>query len=319
MRSLNLHGTLKAILCSGAILAAAAVTTAPVLLPAPAYAQASSVRFIVNDVAITSTDIDRRVALLRLMGRSGNLRDIASKEMIDQVLRQQEMARLRVTPPDEQVNQAYENFARSNKLTTAQMNQILNEAGVGRDHFKSFIRTQIGWGRVLQARNQSSGSLSEQEVVARILQQGGKKPSTTEYTLQQFIFVVPAAERGRIMGQRKSQAQAMRNRVRGCENSHELARSQLDVTVRDLGRFLAPQLPPDWKDQIEKTKAGSATAIKETERGVEFIVVCSTRQVSDDYVARLVFQSQQQNDKSAEKLSEEVMAELRKRARIVRR
>ena len=61
--------------------------------------------------------------------------------------------------------------------------------------------------------------------------------------------------------------------------------------MRDLGRVLAPQLPPEWADQIKKTKAGAATPVRETERGVEFIGICSAREVSDDKVAQMVFQS----------------------------
>lgn len=309
----------KSLLSGAAMLLASAVVSTTALVPLPAHAQAATVRYIVNDVAITSYDIDRRAALLRLMGRKGNLREIANQEMIDQTLRLQEMARLRITISDQMVNEAYNNFARSNKMTTAQLDQVLSQSGVTRDHFKGFMRGQMGWGRVLQARQRGSTTLSEQDVVAKILEQGGQKPSATEYTLQQVIFVVPAAERSRIMGKRKQEAQAMRNRFSNCDSTHGLAKGHIDVTIRDLGRFLSPQLPDDWKDLILKTRAGGATAIRETERGVEFIGICSTREVSDDYVARLVFQSEQQTDISAEKVSEEAMAELREKARIIKR
>jgi len=319
MRNLKSKAAFTSLLSGAAMLLGSVAVSAAALVPSSAYAQAAQVRYIVNDVAITSYDIDRRAALLKLMGRKGNLREIANQEMIDQTLRLQEIARLRVGATDQMVDESYANFAQSNKMSTAQLDQIMSQAGVTRDHFKNFIRVQMGWGRVLQSKQRAEQTLSEQDVVAKMLQQGGRKPSATEYTLQQVIFVVPAAERSRTMGQRKQQAQAMRGRVRGCDGLHELAKGQLDVTVRDLGRFLAPQLPPDWKDQIVKTQVGGATAVRETERGVEFITVCSTREVSDDYVARLVFQSEQKVDTSSEKVSEELMAELRKKARIIRR
>lgn len=319
MRDLKSKAAFKSLLSGAAMLLGAVAVSAPAFIPSSAYAQAAQVRYVVNDVAITSYDIDRRVALLKLMGRTGNLGEVANQEMIDQTLRLQEIARLRVSATDQMVDQSYESFAQSNNMSTAQLDGVLTQAGVTRDHFKNFIRAQMGWGRVLQSKVQSSQTLSEQDVVAKMLQQGGRKPSATEYTLQQVIFVIPAAERSRTIGNRKQQAQAMRNRVRGCDSLHDLARGQLDVTVRDLGRFLSPQLPSDWKDQITKTQAGGATTVRETERGVEFITVCSTREVSDDYVAQLVFQNEQQVDTSGEKISAELTAELRKKARIVRR
>jgi peptidyl-prolyl cis-trans isomerase SurA len=93
----------------------------------------------------------------------------------------------------------------------------------------------------------------------------------------------------------------------------------IDVTVRDLGRVLAPQLPPDWAEQIKATKVGGATVTRETERGVEFIGICSSREVSDDKVAQMVFQGESSGDKNADELSKKYIDELKAKARIVKR
>ena len=41
----------------------------------------------------------------------------------------------------------------------------------------------------------------------RMLQNGGKKPTTTEYTLQQVIFVIPDSERGKLIGAAQARGQ----------------------------------------------------------------------------------------------------------------
>jgi peptidyl-prolyl cis-trans isomerase SurA len=196
------------------------------------------------------------------------------------------------------------------------------QAGVTKQHFKEFIRAQMAWNQALGARHraeQGGSGTSEQEMVRRMLEKGGSKPSATEYMLQQVIFVVPAAERKSTMAKRKREAEAMRARFNGCENTHQFAKGLLDVTVRDLGRVLAPQLPPEWADQIKKTKTGGATTIRETERGVEFIGICSSREVSDDKVAQMVFQAEGKTDDKADALSEKYLGELKAKARIVKR
>ena len=131
--------------------------------------------------------------------------------------------------------------------------------------------------------------------------------------------MVPAAERKATLGKRKREAEAMRARFNGCNTTRQFAKGLIDVTVRDLGRFLAPQLPPDWADQIKATKVGGATVVRETERGVEFIGICSSREVSDDKVAQMVFENEGSNDKAAEELSQKYMDELKAKARIVKR
>lgn len=305
-------------LFSASFAVAVAAGALPVVLTALPVA-ASEIKYVVNNVPVTTYDIQRRAALLKLQNRKGNLNQLAAEEMIDQTLRDAEVRRLGIRVTDEQVDAAFKRFAASNKLSTTQMAGILQQAGVTQDHFKGFIRSQMGWNQALSARFKSQGgTMSEQDVVRRMQQQGGNKPSATEYMLQQVIFVVPASEKGK-MGQRKREAEAMRARFNGCDSTREFAKGLIDVTVRDLGRVLAPELPPEWADQIKKTQTGGATTVKETDRGVEFIGICSSREVSDDRVAKMVFQSETKSDEQADVLDKNYLAELRKRARIVER
>lgn len=286
----------------------------------PSEAPASEIKYVVNGVPVTSYDIARRSAFLKLQRRKGNVRDIATQEMIDQVLRTVEIKRLRIRISDAAVQQSYANFAQGNKLTTKQMDQILGQSGVTKRHFLEFIRTQMGWSRALGARFRADGGgVSEQDVVQRMLQQGGKKPSATEYMLQQVIFVIPKAERKANLNRRKKEAQAMRNRFNSCNTTREFAKGLIDVTVRDLGRVLEPELPPDWAEPIKETQAGAATTIRVTDRGVEFIGICSAREVSDDRVAQMVFQTEGASNEKAEELSDKYMAELKEKARIIER
>ena len=281
-------------------------------------AAAAEIKYIVNNMPITTADIQHRSAFFRLQKRKGD----AANEMIEQTLRVAEANRLGVRISDRQVNEAYARFASSNKMEAAQLDSILAQAGVTKQHFKDFIRAQMAWNQAVGARYQAeqsgAGLTSQQQAVRNMLKKGGEKPSATEYMLQQVIFVVPAAERRSALGKRKHEAEALRARFNGCANTHQFAKGLLDVTVRDLGRILAPQLPPDWAEQIKKTKAGGATAVRETERGVEFIGVCSAREVSDDRVAQLVLQNENANA-DADQLAKKYMEELKAKAKIVRR
>ncbi len=306
--------------CIASLSLALMVVAAPasmVLLPAPAMA--SEIKVIVNKTPITSYDIQRRAAFLKLQRRGGNLNAEAESQMIDQALQMGEAQRLGVTVTDDQVNAAYTRFAQSNKMPVAKLDEILNKGGITKAHFKEFIRSQMSWNQALSRRNRGS-TMTEQDVVRKMLQQGGAKPSATEYMLQHVIFVVPASERGN-MAKRKREAEALRSRFNGCNNTREFAKGLIDVTVKDLGRRLAPELPADWAEQIKSTKVGNATAVRETANGVEFIGICSSREVSDDRVARLTLQAEEGEggSKNADELSKKYLEELRAKAKIVKR
>lgn len=301
--------------------ASAAFSTAGISVISTQAHAAAEVAVIVNNNAITNYDITRRAAFLKLQQRKGNLNKLAREELVNDMLKRVEMTRRNINVSDSEVSQAYASFASRNKMTLSQLNRILNESGVTPEHFKTFIRTQIGWNRLVGARFKSTsngGMISEQEAVQRMLQNGGVKPRAREYTLQQVIFVVPANRRGTI-GSRQAQANHFRTAFQGCNNLRTQAKSQMDVTVRNLGRVLEQQLPPDWSKSVIATPAGRLTAPRTTERGVEMLAVCEIRQVSDDRVARLVYSiqdSQKNTNAKADELSEKYLKELRASARI---
>lgn len=305
----------KYLFSAGLALLVAASSVSVTAVVQPAFA--AEIKYVVNGIPITTGDIAHRAAFFKLQHKKGD----AKEEMIDQTLRLAEAKRLGIHITDQQVDAAYQRFASGNKMPLAKLDAIMSQSGVTKEHFKEFIRAQMAWNQALSARYRSGegGSVTEQDAVRRMLDKGGAKPTATEYMLQQVIFVVPASERAATLAKRKREADAMRARFSSCNTTREFAKGLLDVTVRDLGRVLAPQLPTDWAEQIKATKVGGATPTRETERGVEFIGICSSREVSDDKAAQMVFQAEGSSDKDADELSKKYVAELRQKAKIVER
>ncbi|WP_019279749.1 peptidylprolyl isomerase [Rhizobium grahamii] len=282
---------------------------------------ASEVKVVVNGTAITSGDVAKRQAFLRLQHQKADAK-AAEEQLIEQTLKQQEISRVRMSVSTDDVNASFARFATGNKLTTDQMTQILERAGVGVAHFKAFIAVQMSWPRLVNARYGSSNRMSNADLVARMME-NKQKPETTEYILQQMIFVVPASKKG-IVGKRKSEAEASRSKYPGCDQAKVFAATMRDVSVRDLGRVLAPELPAEWKPLVEQAK-GNTTATRVTDRGVEYIAICSQRQVSDDQAAEMVFRQEDLDKAKAGKNAppenpnaQKYLDELRKKAQIMR-
>lgn len=305
--------------CRRMAIAATAIAISFVVEPlqAPAFA-ASEVVAVVNKTPITSSDVAKRVAFLKLQRRTGNLQKMARDELVDEALKREEIARVRMSVSTEDVDRSFERFSAGNKLSVAQMSSILNQAGVGVDHFKAFIAVQMSWPRLVNARF-GTGKMSSEELVKRMME-NKEKPVTTEYTLQQIIFVVPEARRNAILAKRKAEAEKSRSSFPGCDQSKEFAKTMLDVSVRNLGRVMKPELPEDWKPLIEKASANGTTGTRVTERGVEFLAICSQRQVSDDTAAEVVFRAEDlgKAKKDGESPNDaKYLEELRKKAQIV--
>ncbi|MCD2177656.1 peptidylprolyl isomerase [Rhizobium sp. C1] len=290
---------------------------APAIAPQMMMAEAASttVVAVVNGTPITSGDVAKRVNFLRLQRAKGNLNSLARQQLVDEAIERMGVLATQTSVSGDDVDAAYARFAANNKLSLEQLNTIMTKSGVTVDHFKSFIAISMSWPRAVQARFGDSNKLTAGDIGARIAKSGANRPKVNEYILKQVIFVVPENKRG-ITGKRKAEAEASRKKFPGCEQAKAFAATMRDVSVKDLGRFLEPELPDNWKELIKKAPAGGTTSTQVTPRGVEFIAICSKREVSDDAAAAAVFREedlkkpgkQNEVDPNAKKYLEELRA-----------
>lgn len=256
------------------------------------------IKILVNRNPITNYDLKRRQAFLKLRREPGDRSKLAQDEMIDQILKLQEAKRSRTLASDEMVNNAFAGFAKRNRATPAQLTKEFNRLGIGADHFKEFIRTQISWQRAVSGRFQAETiGMSERDAITQLRKSGSAKPEVTEYNFKQIVFVVPQAKRSKTsLASRRKEANAFRQRFTSCDDAINLAKGLRDVSVIDRKRIMEPELPQRWKDEITKLDAKGTTRIQDTDKGVEFIAVCNSRQVNDDRAAQVFTQSEQFED-----------------------
>lgn len=298
--------------------APASTQTAAALAGERSFGAASQIPAVVNGEPITKGMVSRRAAFLKLRRAPKTGSAAARDELIEDALKLQEARRVGIKVPDTRVNDAYANFAKGNRMTVGQLNKIMGQSGVTPSGFKDYIRAQIAWSSLVAQRagGVGGGALTEREAVARMLERGGEKPQATEYLLQQVIFLVPQAKRTNArVAARKREAEALRGRFTSCDATPALAAGLTDVTVRDLGRKLTPELPADWKPLVEKTSEGRTTTVRATPRGAEFLAVCRARTVSDDRTAQLVFAAEDVRTQDGDKAAA-YLAELRKKSKI---
>ncbi len=286
----------------------------------PSAQAASQVAVVVNNVPVTTGDIAKRAAFLRLQRQKAD-KNTAREQMIDEVLKRGEIARLKASVSSSEVEAAVNRFASGNKMNIKQLGQVLDQAGVGLDHFRQYVAVQMSWPRAVGARyGGANGRMSPADLVKRMMENGGNKPVTTEYFLQQVIFVIPESKRKSIVGKRQAEANASRANFPGCDGAKAYAATMRDVSIRPLGRIMAQELPADWKPLIEKAGDGLTTGTRVTEKGVEYLAICKKRQVSDDLAAEIVFRAEDlgKKDSGAEDPnSQKYVEDLRKKAQIV--
>jgi peptidyl-prolyl cis-trans isomerase SurA len=275
----------------------------------------SSIPILVNDVPITSYDIQQRTRLMRLGGGKGN-EAMAQDELINETLEMLEAQRRGVNVPQGQVNDAFGQIAGRLKMSPAQFTQALGSQGVAAETLKKRLEAQIAWSQLVQQRTLQKASIKSEDIDAALTEKGDPSKLTIgEFTLQQIVFVVPSGSSAGTYTQRRNEANAFRQRFPGCDKSLDAAKQLRGVVVKDIGRRDSTQLTGPAGEAIQKTPVGKTTAPAQTDQGIELIAVCAQRNIQSTSAAR----NEVENNlyiKQAEGLGKDYLKELRDRAII---
>jgi peptidyl-prolyl cis-trans isomerase SurA len=279
----------------------------------------TSIPALVNDVPITEYDVNQRMRLDRL-GNGGKpaSRQAVLDELIDELVEAIEGQRQNIGIPDQQVDGAFANIAQHVKMTPAGLTKALASEGIDAKSLKKRLRAQMLWQALVQRRTAAKATVTNQAVKEALAAKGNANPTTTEYRLQQIIFVVPHGSGAAVAAQRRSQAIAFRQRFSGCEGSIEQAKQLRDVVVKDMGRRMASDLTGPQGEAVLKTKVGDTTPPLTTDDGISLIAVCATHDVQSTAQVRTEVENNLYIKQAAD-LGKDYLKELRDRAIIERR
>jgi peptidyl-prolyl cis-trans isomerase SurA len=269
----------------------------------------------VNGVPITSYDVEQRVALQRISGQTPS-NSSATTELIDELVQLGESIRLGVNVPQAQIDAAFASIAGQVDMNISQFNDALRQSGIEPESLKRRLQAQIAWSILMQNRLQTNPGIRQDDVTAALLAQGRQTEMVREYRLLQIIFVAPADASAAAINQRRSEAEAFRQRFGGCDTALAQASALRGVVVVDIGRN-ADRLTSAQRDALDTTEAGRTTRPERTSQGVEIIAVCSVTQVAGNEAARVDITNQLILERG-EQIGEDYLAELRARAIIQR-
>lgn len=296
------------------------------MAPAPATAQ-SAIKVVVNSEPITTNEINQRARFLRLVARDMSgpaLVNMATEELIEEKMKLQEAKRLKISANDAQVDQAFGAIASRVKLSPPQLVAALGQQGIDSGTLRQRLRAQIIWQQMVIGRFQRSVSISDSQVVDALekQQKDGKAKTasatsntSTEYTLNQILMVVPAKSPPGYLQTRVKEAEALRGKINGCEGLVDTVKGMKETLVKNVGRRTQDELPEGFRTVLDETPVGKATKPQQGGVGVEMLVVCAKRDVEGDFTVRTKVE-QDLREQQGQVLTRQYISELRRIAVI---
>jgi peptidyl-prolyl cis-trans isomerase SurA len=238
---------------------------------------------IVNDVVITGTDVDQRVALIIALNNiqpQGEERDRLRLQMlrglIDETLQIQEAASNKITVSKEDIENTFARVSKNFQRTPDQMRTWLRQIGSSERSIKRQIEGELAWGRLLRRNVQIEVSNIEVEgILARMLAAKG----TNEYHLFEIYLNAPGDRANEVF----QGEQRMIEQMKQGTPFEYLARTYSEASTRarggDLGWVRLPMLPDQLAHAAESMDIGQIAGPIELPGGFSVIYLADKRQV----------------------------------------
>ena len=248
----------------------------------------------VNDIPITSFDIDQRLRLLEILGRKQEGKDARSKVlhmMIDEVIKIAEGTKYKVSPTDKEIDVQMGRVAKGMDTDTAGLRAKLQSQGIALASLKQYVAAQISFARILGGKYQVKVKVEPAEVdkkFAEVKQQLEQKVSTIMndprmkamqvYTILEIDLPVEGEDSMLLQARAVEAVQLIRN-FKGCSTAREAASGIFNVKIGKKIDAIAAKIPKPMKQALDKVGPGKAMGPARGPKGIQVIGFCGKRTI----------------------------------------
>lgn len=144
----------------------------------------------VNERVITQYELNQRARLLTLFRTPGDVNALARNALIEDRLKQQEMARFGVSVSEEALQQELEAFAGRANMDLAQFTRVLAQDGIDISTLRDFVEVGILWRNFIRSRFNRQVTITDADI-ERAIAQRGLAPTQIEVLLSEIIIAPP--------------------------------------------------------------------------------------------------------------------------------
>ena len=282
----------------------------------------------VNDIPITTLDVDQRMSLWKLLGRRGGDRKKALNDLIDDIAKIEQAKKLQVDATNKEINERMTGLAKGLKTDDAGLEGKLRAQGISLAAMRQYFGAQIAFARIVRGKYKEDFSVSKTEVdrkfagfkaeidgkvikrINEIMNDPRMKPITV-YQILEVNFPVDAGGgelTSELIQSRAIEVNQYVSRFKGCKSARAAASGIFNVQVGRMIEADGAKLPPPLRTALDKTKVGTAIGPIRGPKGLQALGFCGTRRLTPPkpkitgvvYPTRDQAESAAVNDKYAE-------------------
>lgn len=240
----------------------------------------------VNGEIITATDIEQRMALIRIANNNvelppeevQRLRQQVFSNLIDEKLQIQEARAAKIEIDETVVDQQFARLAVRFKQTPDQFAQYLQSKASSAEAVKQQIRGEYAWDRLLSRNIQSTTNVSTDEVEA-VVQRLNEAKGKDEFHLGEIYLSTTPENAASVVENARKIVQALQSGGSFAAYARQFSEASTAVVGGDLGWVKPAQLPPSMADTAGQMQPGQLVGPVEVPGGVSIMLMIDRRQV----------------------------------------
>jgi len=248
----------------------------------------------VNDIPITSFDIDQRLRLLEILGRKEEGNDARRKVlhmMIDELIKIAEGVKYKVNATDKEIDAQMGRVAKGLNTDAAGLRAKLQSQGIALASLKQYVAAQISFARILGGKYQFKVKVEPAEVdrkFAEVKQDMEQKvsaimndprmKSVQVYTILEIDLPVEGDDMMLLQARAVEGAQLVKN-FKGCSSARAAASGIFNVRIGKQIDAVAAKIPKPMKQALDKVGPGKAMGPARGPKGIQVIGFCGKRSI----------------------------------------
>ena len=243
---------------------------------------------VANGSPITELDIAQRSKLIATSTRKSAPRQAVINELIDERLKISKAKSYGMEIGATEVDNAFENMAQRQGLSSAQFSEMLERSGVSPNTVKARIRAELTWTQLVRGKFNSTLQVGDSDVALAMRSRNESDKGTTGflYTLYPVVVVVPRGSSQATLAAKAREAENLRSRFVSCSTGLPLARSLREVAVRSPINRSSGDLAPQLAELLGKMEVGRLTAPEMTAQGLQMFALCGKKESSTESSAK---------------------------------
>jgi peptidyl-prolyl cis-trans isomerase SurA len=265
-----------------------------------AMAQAANQGVIVtvNDVPITTFDIDQRLRLMKMLGdkqaAAGGCKK-ALRTMEDELVKISVAKKYKANPSEKEIDAQLAQMAKGMKTDAAGLKEKLQKQDIAISSLKQYVEAQIAFNRILSGKYQVKIKVEPADVdrkLDEIKQEMNKKlkaimndprmKPVEVYSILEIDLPVEIADDAMLLQARAVEAGQFIRNFNGCESAREAASGIFNVKINKKIDAIAEKIPKQLRKALDDAGPGKAIGPMRGPKGIQIIGFCDKRMVKPE-------------------------------------